>query len=503
MAVMFRNARVLTLDENDSELSGADVLVEGSKIAAIGEDLQPPAPGTRMIDASGKLIMPGLINAHLHSPANHLKGALDDAPLEIFMLYEVPPMGDTRETARLNYLRTILGAMEMLKLGITAVHDDAFFNPLPTSGNIDAVMSAYRDAGMRATVAIDQPNVVEYEKFPYLADLLPDDIKAGMRAAPRQNDEELLAVYGDFVGRWHMKADGRLRCSASCSAPQRVTPTYLQALTDFARTHDLPFNIHILETRLQRILGQERYGKSLIAYVDELGALDERKVVIHSIWVDGSDIARMARSGCSIVHNPISNMKIGSGVMPFRALRQAGIPIALGTDEAAVDDSANLWQVAKTAALLGRISQENWDHWPRAGEILECAITGGATSMRLERSVGRVAPGYEADLIMIDLDHIAYVPLNDLRRQLVFCENGAGVVLTMVAGEVVMEQGRLTKVNEAELLREIRTVFAENAAVFDRIHSHAQKLLPYYRAMVERAHSKDLGMVRRLPDFNS
>lgn len=499
MTVVIRNARVLTFDAEDRELPRADVHIEGSKIVAVGTDLAPPSGPVEVIDAAGKLLMPGLVNAHLHSPANLLKGALDDAPLEIFMLYEVPPMGDTPEGGRINYLRTILGAIEMLKLGVTSVHDDAFFNPIPTPETIDAIMSAYADAGMRATVALDQPNVVEYEKYPFLEDLLPDDEKAAMRAAPRQEDAELLSLYEDFIARWHGREGGRLQCSTSCSAPQRVGPDYLVALTDLARRHDLPFNIHILETRLQRVLGREKYGKSLVQYVNDLGALDERKVVIHSIWVDEQDLAAMADAGCVVAHNPISNMKIGSGVMPFRAIRDAGIPICIGTDEAAVDDSANLWLAGKQAALVGRLSSPDWERWPKAPEILNCMIRGGARSMRLSDRIGTVAPGYEADLILVDLDAIAFTPLNDLRRQLVFCETGASVRMTMVAGRVVVRDGRLLTVDEDALRDEIRAAMAENHQVFERIHAHAERLMPFYRAMTAKAAATAIDPVLGLP----
>src|SRR4051812_2837013 len=183
--IFFAGARVLTMDRALGEFPRADVLVENGTIAAIGPDLDPNlALGAKIIDASNHLLMPGLINGHLHSPANFLKGALEDAPLELFMLYEVPPLGDVVDSPRLHYLRTLLGAVEMLKLGVTAVHDDAFFNPMPTPATVDAVMQAYADAGMRATVTLDQPNVVEFEKYPFLEGLLPPEVVQRMRDAP-------------------------------------------------------------------------------------------------------------------------------------------------------------------------------------------------------------------------------------------------------------------------------------------------------------------------------
>jgi 5-methylthioadenosine/S-adenosylhomocysteine deaminase len=506
MATLIRNTRVLTFDEARHEYPRADILSIGKKIHAVGPDLRVSdfmngsQENLEVIDGAGKLAMPGLINAHLHSPASFLKGALEDFPLEIFMLYEVPPMGDTPLSPRLYYLRAMLGAMEMLKLGVTSVHDDAFFNPTPLPDSVDAVMAAYRDAGIRASVAIDQPNVVEYEKFPFLADILPEDIKQAMRAAPNQDGDELIAVYRDFIARWHGAENGRLLCSVSCSAPQRVTKRYLQDLTELSKQHNLPFNIHILETRLQRVLGQEKYGKSLVRYVHDLGCLDSRKLVIHAVWVDDADIALMAQARCSVAHNPICNLKLGSGVMRFRALRDAGVNIAIGTDEAPVDDTTNVWHAAKTLGLVQKITTPDWTRWPNAGEILDCVILDGARSMLLEGQIGQVKSGFEADLILLDLDTIAFTPLNDLKRQLVFCENGSSVVLTMVAGRIVARNNKLQTVDESALKAEIREAMREYSKTFAQIENHARRLLPYYREMYERALAQDVGLTRWVSD---
>jgi len=506
MAILIRNAGVLTFDKSRQEYARADVLTIGQRIVAVGPDLQvadfvnPATEKVEVIDGAGKLLMPGLINAHLHSPAAFLKGALQDSPLEIFMLYEVPPLGDTPLSARLYYLRAMLGAMEMLKLGVTSVHDDAFFNPTPLPESVDAIMNAYRDAGIRARVTICQSNIVEYEKFPFLADILPEEIKRAIRAAPLQSGEELLALYRDFIARWHGAEDGRLLCSVSCSAPQRVTERYLQELTQLSTQHDLPFNIHILETRLQRVLGQEKYGKSLIRYVHDMGCLDARKLVIHAIWIDDADIALMADAQCSIAHNPVCNLKLGSGIMRFRALRDAGVNVAVGTDEAPCDDTANVWYAAKTMGLVQHITTPDWTRWPKAAEILDCVILGGARSMLLERQIGQIAPGFQADLILVDLDTLAFTPLNDLQRQLVFCENGSSVRMTMVAGRIVVRDGKLLTVDEAALKAEIREAVREYHPTFARIEAHAQTLLPYYREMYQRAVAQDVGMNRWLGD---
>ncbi len=231
-SLLVRNAHVLTLDDADREWPRADVVVEDGAIAAIGPNAGTgwPRRFDRVIDGEGLLAMPGLINAHFHSPGNLMKGALPGLPLELFMLHEVPPLAPEGDAERLAYVRTMLGALEMLRRGVTAVHDDAYHVPIATPESIDAIMQAYEDAGIRATVAIDQPNVVEYEKYPFLAELLPEAERRAMDRAPRQSAAELLELYRHLLDRWHGAAGGRLAAAVSCSAPQRVTPDYFAAL---------------------------------------------------------------------------------------------------------------------------------------------------------------------------------------------------------------------------------------------------------------------------------
>ena len=217
---------------------------------------------------------------------------------------------------------------------------------------------------------------------------------------------------------------------------------YLQALGELSREFDLPYNMHILETRLQRVLGQERYDGSLVQYVNRMGVLDERSLVIHSIWVDEADLELMADSGCSVAHNPVSNLKIGSGVMPWRRIVDHGINMCLGTDESDVDDGINMWTTVKVAGLIHNIADPDYRHWPTATEILRAATQGGARAMQLDH-LGQIAPGSPADVILVDLDALPFMPLNDLRRQFVYCEPGAAVRTTVVAGRVVMDAGRV------------------------------------------------------------
>ena len=498
MKTLFRNALLRSFAPGRPLTEQADILVAGTIIETIAPAHSlPDGVDTEVIDATGHLVLPGLINAHFHSPVNHLKGSLPSLPLEIFMLYESPNLPGLKPSPRFAYVRTMLAAAEMLKLGTTSVQDDAFFVPAPTPEIIDAVMQAYADCGLRARVALDQSNLPELGKLPYLAETLPPDLQQALSAPPAAGTSDLLASYHHLIGNWHGKCDGRLLAAASCSAPQRISDDYLGALDDLSKAHDLPFYVHILETRTQRVLGDLR-GRSLVQDLSARGALSGRCNVIHAIWMDDADYDLIAGAGASVAHNPISNLRLGSGVMPFRRLRERGINIALGTDEAIADDSVNMWAVAKMAGLIHNIAEPDYARWPTAAEVLSCLFTGGARAMRQETHIGAVAPGMQADLVLLDLDTLAFTPLNDLDRQLVYCENGSSVRLTMVAGAVVARDGRVLTIDEAALRAEARSLAAELAGA-GQTEEAAAATLPYYRDMYLRAAAADLGMLRAVP----
>jgi 5-methylthioadenosine/S-adenosylhomocysteine deaminase len=489
--LLIRGVRLLDVER-------ADILVDGPTIRAVGPDLA--ADGAEIVDGNGLLALPGLINAHFHSPTNLLKGTLDGLPLELFMLHEVPPFAGWPPPPREIYVRTLLGAVEMLKLGITAVQDDAFFVPRPDPASIDALMSAYAHSGLRATVALDQPNVVEYRKYPFLEALLPSDLRARMDAAPLPTAAELATLYGHLLQTWHGAGDGRLRGAVSCSAPHRVTTDHLAWLAATSRDLGLPFYVHMLETRLQRVFGQEVLGTSLVRFMADRDLLDARTNLVHGIWIDAEDIAAIAAAGAVVVHNPVCNLRLGSGIMPFRRLREHDIPIALGTDEALADDAVNLWTSIKLTGLVHNLSDPDFTRWPRASEVLDCVFAGGARAMGLADRLGRIAPGYAADLALVDLDTLAFTPLNDVERQLVYCENGSSVVMTIVNGRIVAREGRVLTVDEAALREEAREIARARAPMRAAMRADAVRLEPYYREMYRRACTVGVGFSRWAAD---
>jgi 5-methylthioadenosine/S-adenosylhomocysteine deaminase len=471
--LVIRGTRVLTCDAAGTEYALADIVIDGGVIVAVGPDAAAAVPPCATdIDGRGRLAIPGMVNTHFHSSGNFMKGAVPSLPLELFMLYEIPPFMAEPVSERYAYLRTMLGAIDMLKQGVTAVHDDAYYLPIASKREIGAVMSAYLASGMRATVAIDQPNLVEYEKHAFFAAQLSPSLRAEMDNSPRQDDAELLKLYGWFLDEWHGRgAGGRVRCAVSCSAPQRVTQTYLKALDRLSAEYDIPYNMHILETRSQRVFGQQKYGMSLVQFARAQGILSDRGQVIHAVWVDDDDISVLAGEGVKIAHSPTCNLRLGSGIMPFRRLAEAGVSIGIGTDEANVDDGVNFWSAVKNTGLVHNIADRSYQEWPEPAEILRAATTGGHQAMRTPGSAGALSPGAVADVVLMDLNTLPFIPLNDISRQLVYCEPARSVRTVIIGGDVVVSDGRCITIDEDAILRdiadlapEIETFIAECAA---------------------------------------
>ena len=502
MKTLIANARVLTCDDDNREFEPADILVDGDKIVAVAPDLRADfesgaAIADRIIDASNRLAMPGLINDHYHSTSSIDRGRWDGDPLEVYLLHLEPEPSDPEyHTERFYYLRTALGALEMVRLGITSVRDDAVFSPVPSSETTDGVMSAYRDIGMRAQVSMEQTDVPELDKHPFLEDILPEDIRAHLAEPPSMLRADLLEQDRHLIDRWHKAADGRLSAALTCSGPQRVTSEYLQDLADLAHKHDLSLNGHVLETKVQCVFAEEKYGKSMIRRLHDLGVLDERFVVIHAIWVGDEDIELMAESGCTVAHNPISNLKIGSGIMPYRKIQKAGIPICIGTDEPSVDDTVNLWGVCKVGSLIQRMTDPDYRNWPKAEEFLHMMTRGGAHAMRCPGTRGVIAPGYDADIILVDLTTSAFTPFNHMIRQLIYTDTGASVVMTIIAGEIVFENGRLLTVDEDAIRAEVNEVVPGYMAKAREVTGHAERHEPYFREMHLKAAARDVGFNR-------
>ena len=301
-----------------------------------------------------------------------------------------------------------------------------------------------------------------------------------MDAAPRQSDAELVELYEWMLERWHGAAGGRLRGAVSCSAPQRVTPAYLKALDRLSAEHDIPYNMHILETRSQRVFGRERYGSSLVAYARSQGVLSDRAHVIHAVWIDDEDIAVLAGEGVKVAHNPTCNLRLGSGIMRWRDLANAGVPVGIGTDEANVDDGVNFWSAVKNAGLVHNIATPEYRDWPTPGEILRAATAGGHAALRTPVPAGTLSVGALADVVLMDLATLPFVPLNDTQRQLVYCEPARSVTTVIIGGEVVVSGGTCTRVDEKALLRDVVSLEPQIRELLADCTRGAERAWQYY-----------------------
>ncbi len=316
MSILIRGAEILSLAPGSGIATRTgDILIKGDSIAAIGDAGPAAAAAQTVIDGRGKLVMPGLVNSHMHSPEALYKGRYDNMPLELWMLYAYPILGAQTLPPRLVYLRTALCAIESLCSGTTCVTDDVYESPSQTPEQLDAVFQAYEDVGLRATISghiVDRPFL---DTIPFTRELVPPELCAEADAMGRADGGAWLTLCREAIARHHGRA-GRLNFMVAPSAPQRCTPELMQAAMELAEAHDLPFHTHILETKVQAVTGQDFYGETLIAYMHRLGLLRRRTNIAHSIWVTDADIALMGEAGASIVHNVISNQKLGAVLFP-------------------------------------------------------------------------------------------------------------------------------------------------------------------------------------------
>jgi 5-methylthioadenosine/S-adenosylhomocysteine deaminase len=483
---LFSKGALLSMrDGADVAPETADVLIQDDRIAQVGPEIAAEA-ADRVIDASDMLLMPGMVNAHIHTEQNSFRGRYPGLPLEILMLYAYPLTGAAPLDSEAIYLRTLLAGIESLKSGVTSILDDVMEVPHQGLEQLGSVFRAYGDIGMRANVSGHVINRPFFETIPYLEEALPERLKQKFLSIPPLTLAEYMDFCREAVAHFHDTANGRLRYVVAPSGPQRCTEELLGTVAEFSRTAGVAFHIHILETRVQRVTGSRLYGRSLIQLMADLDALHEKTSIAHAIWIDEGDIELIVNRGASVAHNPVCNLRIGSGVAPLRSLLNAGVNVALGTDGISSNDSCRLFDVMKTAGLVHTLTTDDYDEWPTASEILWAATRGGARALGLDDEIGSIEPGKKADLVALDLCTSAFVPVNDLPHQLVYAENGSSVRLVMVDGEIVVQDGVCTKVDEAAVLREARTALGAFLTRHAMVEDEARELEPYLRAVYER-----------------
>ena len=451
--LLITGARVLAADLSDAPLR--DVLIRGDRIAALTApgEIDPATRPHR--PAPDRLIVPGLVNGHTHSHGALAKGLVGDrVALEVF-LASAPAVLAGR-TVEDKALSARLSAVELIRMGCTACFDLFTEVPVPSVEAIHAVAAAYAETGLRAIVAPMIATKTLWQALPGLMEALPPEVRArvqGLSAAP---ETAALDTLRTAFAQW---PEGIARPGVAPTIPLHCSDTFLQNAARLAADYDAPFQTHLAETEAQATLAFAQYGKSLTAHLAALGILGPNVSAAHGIWLSDDDLSLLADHGTGISHNPMSNLRIGSGVAPVRAILEAGVTLGLGTDATNTSDGQNMFEATRLGATLSRVAARDPSAWLSAEEAFTAATTGSARLLGLEKT-GRIEEGWAADLVFLDLATSHYVPFVHPLRQLVFAENGAAVTSVMIAGRLVLDEGRLTTLDEAKLRAEAEAAAA-------------------------------------------
>jgi cytosine/adenosine deaminase-related metal-dependent hydrolase len=427
----------------DGRLGRADLLIQDGTIAAVGA-LEAPSE-IEVLDATGTIVIPGLVNAHFHSGESFSPGLYENLPLELW-LARSHQAGDAPPTPEAIYTRTLLGAALILRSGATTCADFLYESPAITLETLDPVVRAYRDIGIRATVLLGVADK------PFAASLPLDgtdgDAGGGETAAAR---ERILELARAAVERWD-EPDGTVRIGMGPSAPQRCSPELLEGTLALAREHGLAWQTHVLQTKTQAYTSQQWYGRSFVEWMSDRGLLAPDTTLVHAIWLSDRDVELIAEAGAPVIHCLLSNLRLGDGVARLPALRRAGVGIALGTDGRGSNDSLDIFEVIKTTACLHKARGGDPREWPTARETLEMATTAAGVCTGHGESLGRIEPGARGDLTLLPRRSPALTPLHDPVRQLVYGAPSGDVRDVVVDGRVVVRDGRILTVDLDRLL---------------------------------------------------
>lgn len=485
------------VDFGDGEFEVADVVVDGGRIAAVGRE-QATAERTEMVDCSRLAIVPGMVNAHCHSNENWFRGRWDNLPLEPWMLFSYPNLAGPTQSSREIYLRTLIGALDMVRSGTTCVVDFLYELTGFSDEALAAVVAAYRDLGLRALIVLAMSDRAYHETVVLDKNLAGRALIEELERDRPPGWAEAEAFARTAVERYHRPDEG-ISIGLAPSGTQRCTDDFLQASAALADELDLQIHIHVLETRMQALSGQHMYGKTLPEHMKELGFLGPRVSVEHGVWLTAGDIEILRDAGTTVVHNPISNMKLGSGICPVPLLLERRVNVALGTDGMSSSDGSDMFATLKVAGLLHKLWDIDYERWPGAKEAWRMATAGGAQAAGDEAGFGRIEVGRRADLVLLDLDSLVFTPMSHPLRQIVFGSTTTAVHSTMIGGRWVLRDRQVTTIDEPATLAEIRETARGVLSRHDTAFALGEQLLESVRAGWLKARSSDVGVRRLLP----
>ena len=422
---------LLTFNQEKTIVEKGAVAIKGDRIAAIGEasNVEEKVEARKVLDASGCLIMPGLINLHTHAAMTCFRGLADDLPLQEWLNEHIFPAEASHLTEETVYWATLLAAVEMIRSGTTTFCDGYF----------------YEDGAARAVAASGIRGIVGQGVVDFPAPGVPD---------PRINVKAAEA----FVLRWQNKSP-RLIPSIFCHSVYTCSPETLIAAKAICIDHEIIFQIHLAENQGELEETQQRYGKRPVEHLLKLGLLDEDTLCHHAVRVNEKEIELLAQRGVGISHNPESNMKLASGVAPLPKMLAGGVKVGLGTDGCASNNDLDLFQEMDKAAKLHKVHQGD-PSLSSAVQIVQMATTGGASALGMADILGSLEPGKKADLITIDLNQPHLTPMYEPCSHLVYAARGADVRDVIVDGRMVMQRRQLVDIDEQEIMGKVREIAA-------------------------------------------
>ena len=421
MKILISNVRAVLLDEADTVLSGAFVAVEDGKIAAVGTQ-RPAGPFDREIDGKDNVLMPGFVNAHTHVPMTAMRGYGDGNNLQDWLNNYIFPV-EARWDDRAVRSCTALGLAEMIASGVTTIADMYM--------HTDIIAQEVASAGISANLCCG--GVLFGDTF--------DPATHGDCVAQRELTE-----------KWHNYNDGQIRIDASIHGEYTSRKELWQWMADYARDHGLGMHVHISETKAEHEACLARHGKTPIQTLDEYGVWDGRAIAAHCVWTTPEDWAIMAEKGISAIHNPISNLKLGSGIAPVPAMKQAGVNVCLGTDGVSSNNCTDFFSDLKFAAILH--NGANCDPLALLPlDALKMATRDGGVA--LGRKTGVIEAGYEADLILVDFSHLNLTPCHSVISNLAYAAHGSDVCMNMARGKVIYKDGDFLTIDLERVRREV------------------------------------------------
>ncbi|MDB9495997.1 amidohydrolase [Spirulina major CS-329] len=441
-----------------------DIYIEGEAIAAVAPHLDPQ--GT-VIDGSNHLVLPGFVNAHTHSSELWQRGAIAPYPLELWIaeLHEFSPINPEQV-----YLSAVGTAVETLQTGGTCVVDHLVLIPGQELATIEATVRGYRDVGIRAFIGpLIQDEV--------LAAAIPQQDQAQEYGSFYRTTAEILEMMATAVERFHRPEEG-ISIMVAPTGTQLCSDVLFKGCIELSDRYNLRRHAHLLETKAQQMLAAEKYGCSAVEHLEKLGYLGDRTSLAHCIWLSDRDIEIMAATGTTVVHNPLSNLRLGSGIAPILKYRAAGVNVAIGCDGTASNDSQDVLEAIKIGTLIHNTTDLDYRHWITPREAVQIAALGGAKGLKMSDRFGSLTVGKQADLVLYDLTNLSLLPKTDPVGLLVMGRPTQVVNYAWVRGQPVIADGKFTRVDVDKLRHDL---FTHSEWIEQRTSTHRAQLEAHYR----------------------